>query len=280
MDTGLIEYTTATRMAAVYKSSVARIKELIVELGQQCQALKAAFDDGHGYAFDVEVYWASTHSDANQSTADAVAAHMKRAAWRQLFEKLGIRKIMSSKRIEEMDAATGLGRSRYGNDPIQELPDIDEETIIGVLRGMVSSAGEFLEEAIHEEYDFWKPSKDHADYVRNSEFRLNRRIIRPCIIERGYGKEFFRPSSYREQHVIALDNIFHALDGAGIPPGHYGPLAEAIRTSGPEGKFETAYFRGRCYKNGNLHLEFKRLDLLAKFNELAGRNRLPAPDDC
>lgn len=40
------------------------------------------------------------------------------------------------------------------------------------------------------------------------------------------------------------------------------------------GADETAYFRFRCFKNGNLHIEFKRLDLVARLNQVAGGARL------
>ena len=75
---------------------------------------------------------------------------------------------------------------------------------------------------------------------------------------------------------MALDNIFHRLDGKGVPSGHRGPLVDAINAC-TEGNntAETPYFKARCFLNRNLHLWFKRQDLLDKFNEIAGRNRLP-----
>ena len=73
---------------------------------------------------------------------------------------------------------------------------------------MVQSADEFMAEAIHEEYDFWKPSQHCADYVRNSEFKLNRKIIRPWMVERGWPGQSWRPTHEREKHIMALDNSF------------------------------------------------------------------------
>src|SRR5436190_20361060 len=37
---------------------------------------------------------------------------------------------------------------------------------------------------------------------------------------------------------------------------------------------ETDYFKFRCFRNRNLHQEFKRLDLVAKLNAIAGGMRL------
>jgi hypothetical protein len=45
---------------------------------------------------------------------------------------------------------------------------------------------------------------------------------------------------------------------------------EASRT----GSGETEYFRFKCCRNHNLHLEFKRLDLVEKLNAIAGGMRL------
>lgn len=273
-DTELIEFRTAESMAAVYRTSVARLQELIVEIGEESRKLQEAF--GERYSFDVDVYFDGSHKDANKETAEEVAGVMKRAAWGGLINKLGIRKVMSSKRQHELDEAISGRRNRnsYGGEPIQELPEITEQTIMEVLLGMCQSAEEFLGEAIREEYDFFKPSKHFADYKRNSEFTLNRKIIRPWMVERQWGGGW-RPMYQQESHLSALDNIFHMLDGQGFPKGYRGPLCDSIWAS-QDGKFETDYFVGQCYKNGNLHLEFKRADLLEKFNQIAGRNRLPS----
>lgn len=37
-----------------------------------------------------------------------------------------------------------------------------------------------------------------------------------------------------------------------------------------KGVGETEMFAFRCFRNGNLHLRFKRLDLLKRLNEIAG----------
>ena len=52
-------------------------------------------------------------------------------------------------------------------------------------------------------------------------------------------------------------------------------LKTAIESANPEDpRFETEYFSGRSYRNGNMHLEFRRPDLVAKLNSLAGGRNL------
>jgi hypothetical protein len=47
-----------------------------------------------------------------------------------------------------------------------------------------------------------------------------------------------------------------------------------------DGTAEIEYFKFRCFANRNLHLEFKRLDLVAKLNAVAGGMRLRSePED-
>jgi hypothetical protein len=87
-------------------------------------------------------------------------------------------------------------------------------------------------------------------------------------VERCWGRKSFRVHYNREADVTAIDGVFHVLDGKGVMREHKGPLCRAIEAS-PDGRGETDYFRFRCFKNRNLHLEMKRLDLVRQLNLLA-----------
>ena len=73
--------------------------------------------------------------------------------------------------------------------------------------------------------------------------------------------------------LMAIDKVFHLLDGQGIPEGYEGPLIDALQTAG-DGKGETNYFVFQCYQNTNIHLTFKRLDLVKLLNQVAGGGAL------
>lgn len=77
---------------------------------------------------------------------------------------------------------------------------------------------------------------------------------------------------YRQsQKLIALENVFNALDGKGqISKSWQSELDQAIDAMPPGAKRgETSLFEFTCHKNKNLHLTFKRLDLLQRFNQMA-----------
>ena len=78
-----------------------------------------------------------------------------------------------------------------------------------------------------------------------------------------------------ENELRALDNVFHLLDGKPLSAYRNGDLTNAIQESA-RGIGETEFFRFKCHINHNLHLEFKRMDLVLLLNEVGGRG-LPMP---
>lgn len=100
-------------------------------------------------------------------------------------------------------------------------------------------------------------------------------MILPWAVEAwGFGHPFHVSYGHHDAQLRAIENVFSALDGKGsISKTHNGLLVDAINQSA-DGRGETDYFRFRCFKNRNLHLEFRRLDLLARFNQIAGGARL------
>jgi hypothetical protein len=275
----LVPYTTAEHLAAEYRECTARIREAANILTEQSARLQAAFSFQGKFDrcnFLIELAYGS--GSQNTRKIDDILHSMKLAAWGAIIEKLNIRRLMSSKRIKELDEA--LGRSASGryqgrrgddNEGPPNFPEITPETIIAVASGFVASANEFLEEAVAEEYDFWRP-RQADEYKTNAvAWKLTRKIIRGWIVEHGYGGSGYRCNYSYQAHVTALDNIFHMLDGKGPVPEYKGSLVSAIETS-PDGRGETDYFRFKCYGNRNLHLEFKRQDLLDMFNQIAAKS--------
>jgi hypothetical protein len=97
---------------------------------------------------------------------------------------------------------------------------------------------------------------------------VRRKVILPYRVERAWNSKRFRPNYHGQQELTALDGVFHLLDGKGVLRGHRGPLIKAIEAS-EDGRGETDYFAFRCFKNGNLHLTMKPLDLVKELNGLA-----------
>lgn len=264
--TELTTYETASELAATYVDAVEKITTAITVLSEQSNRLTKSFFSSYDFGIGLTV--ASDRYAASEANIEAIKTHLHRCAWRVLINKLGITKLMSAKRHREiLDALDGKGNIA------QVLPPITPESIRSVMSGFIQSADEFLDEAIKEQFDYWRPWNDRHEYKTNSTLKLNRKIIRKFCVERGYLTNF-RCSHRSRENITALDNIFHMLDGKGVMKGHNGPLAAAIETCRDDGRGQTDYFAFRCFKNGNLHLEFLRQDLLDEFNQRAGKARL------
>lgn len=85
-----------------------------------------------------------------------------------------------------------------------------------------------------------------------------------------------------EERLSALENVFTSLDGRGsVTKNYYSAISTAIKAA-PKAETcqgETPYFAFRGFRNGNLHLRIKRLDLLARFNRMAGGANLRPKED-
>jgi hypothetical protein len=252
---------TAAHMAREYTEATAAIARLMVALEEQTARLHAAFtpDSGSDYnAFDLRFSFDSDHY-IKAEDAPKLVAKMNRRAWQALANRLGIRNVMSVAKRKEFEHQLQQG----------DLPEITEDTIVGILLGLAGQAKDFATEAAREVFDILRPRKGWGgEYKTNDAFRVGRKVILVYRVERCWDGKKFRPNYHREQELTAIDGVFHLLDGQGVMREHRGPLVQAIEAA-PEGKGETTYFRFKCFKNGNLHLEMKRLDLVKELNRLA-----------
>jgi hypothetical protein len=104
------------------------------------------------------------------------------------------------------------------------------------------------------------------------------KVILHYWVEESYpGSGKIQPAYRWQAEYVALENVFSALDGKGSIARNYRTELETAMRVSAQG--ETTYFRYRACKNRNLHLEFKRLDLLQKFNAIAGGKRLRKGQD-
>jgi hypothetical protein len=153
----------------------------------------------------------------------------------------------------------GLSRA-FGN--VDKLVDELTKEIFDWLRPRVDSDGR---------------SYNGGKYKTNNREVIGSRVIRSLMVERAYNGGFHvRYDGESSQRLRTLENLFRALDGKGSTgTGYQSELQTAIERE-KRGDGQTEYFRFKACKNGNLHIEFLRADLLAELNRRAGgRNFRP-----
>lgn len=262
--TELVKRKTLAAMVQAYNDSVADIREGYRLLDQAKERLVSAFDDGNGYCFDTNPR-SIDHCYGGNTWTDRVLNKIKCAAWRKLMGKMNLKKYLSSKRARELDAQL---------EKPSELPVIDTDTIIGMIENASSNLDDYIVEAVVEVFDMLRPRRGWDDYKTNDVFQVGPKVILTAFYPNQWGNKPHIDHG-REQDFRNLDNVFHLLDGKGPVSSHYGPLVDATR--GAEVEFgewhKTVYFEFKIFKNGNIHIKFRRLDLVEELNRRGGEGR-------
>lgn len=199
-----------------------------------------------------------TFSDPSDEILD-----LRRQLWGALMERLEVRRMLSIERTRKLD------------EWLKETKDeITIDAVMAIFTQYVRELPDILSEAVGEVYDWLRPR--NSELVTNTQYELGERVVLEGILDSWWIKHSGAPqvSHYREAYTRALDNVFAALDGKGsISKSYRGELNDAV-SKAKSGRGETEYFEFRWFKNGNLHLRMRRMDLVAKFNQLAGGRRL------
>jgi len=227
--------------------------------------LKHFFED-NGRCFSVRP--SGRYSSAEFSDPKDAIESLKRQTWGALAARLELRKILSLKRITELDRQIETGEG---------LPEINAANVLAMLETNLNQRGQFLQEKVLEVYEKLRPARsDLKTNIKSCAAGVGKKVILTWYAVDSRYDGGFKVNYNRQDELRALDQVFHLLDGATQPDDYNGELSNAIQlqTSSTNNAFETPYFQGRCFRNGRLHLTFRRDDLLAKFNLIAGGNRL------
>ena len=258
-DQQLARRATIDEVVRVYERAAADIRAAFDLVANAEKALNEAFTLGSHLTINVQDYRRSLDFEDPERSLVTV----RHAVWRALIERLEVRRMMSIRRWEELE--------KQINE--HDLPEITRQSVADLVNGFASNLSTMLEEAVEEVFDWLRPHG--SKYKRNSELEVPAKLVITYVVAPGWGPSKFRLNEHRSQKFVALENVVSALDGRGQIAKQYNSAIEnTIREPSFSGLGETEYFRFRAFKNGNLHLEWKRLDLLSRFNAIAGGRRL------
>jgi hypothetical protein len=260
IDTGVIERESLDVMVQAYKTASNEIDQAFDLLNTARTRLIAAFGENVS-RFDL-VYQMRYHSKPED-----LKNLVKKEAWEAILDRIEVKKFMSNADLEKLDRS-------FQN--VKNIPELDMQTVNEIIIGMMNTAPDYAKAMALEAYDILMPGRSSSNKYKtnksNARSRLGSKVILTWqwLDTYHYGNRF-SVNTYRVRDLICIDKVFHALDGQGIPKGYRSTLVDAINCTPLElGVGETDYFKFKCYLNGNLHLYFKRLDLVQKLNQIAG----------
>jgi hypothetical protein len=168
--------------------------------------------------------------------------------WRKLLGMSGYKSLMDAKAIAEFE------------EQMREAPhELTAENVYATLEGLRSMSPQLFTRGVVNVF-----RQLQSSYRSNKSFRVNERIIYYL------GGPYDYYCNARDNELNDVDRVFHLLDGRD-PPTEYGHrLAYVVRESARarKGHVETNYYKLKIFRNGNLHIYFKRRDLLDKVNKL------------
>ena len=259
---------TAIRPHLTVKELVRQYEAAERDIIAGCALINGAVSDLSDVCFD-KIYLCDYHGRSVNLRHKDVLVGLRRQVWGYIIERLDIRRVMSVAAWEKLNQQL--------NDHREDPPPITEEMVSQMAAQYRNKIPEMLEEAIVEVFDWLRPWR--GDYKTNSREVVGPKVILEYVVDDQFLNHWKVNYNYK-QRLSALERVFKSLDGKGQTTDHYtSNLEEAIsKTPKTERGGETEYFKFKCYLNRNLHVEFKRKDLLAKFNAIAGGSNLRSGD--
>lgn len=193
---------------------------------------------------------------------DGIRRRVDGYAWKSLQKVSGLRNLMDATAHEQ-----------FSKKLDEEPPAFTVDNAVATFASLAAQAPEIFERSLVAVFE----RLNTRDYKTNSAFRIGPRIILTYCFH-SYGWSHW--GSKREL-MADLDRIMHVLDGK--KPPEAGNAADYISAqyNAKETTAVTEYFEARMFRgNGNLHLKFRRPDLLEKANRIIAKHYGTAiPDD-
>jgi hypothetical protein len=205
----------------------------------------------------------NSYMSFDKETLAKVLEDARRQTWSGVIDKLNVRGMMDSERRKKLDKQLETGEG---------LPQITTEAVLDVIHGMIGQLGDFAESVVREAFELMRRKSDGYKSTDQS-WKIGHKVVLGWMCERGYSGKPFRLCYRAEDDARTIENAFRLLDGKGPIQTHTAEFAGVLNSS-DTGEGETEYFRFRAHKNGNLHMWFKRMDLVDKMNASAGGARV------
>lgn len=251
-------------LVAIYERAERDIRDGFALIARAEQSLNDAFTLASWRTIRVGDH----HQRMNFNDVESAVREARRGVWESLLERLEIRRFSSIKEWEKLSKEVHEGR---------EVPEVTAENVAAMAKQFRDKLPEMLQAAVTEVFEWLTPQ--WSRHKTNSKLELKKRVVITYALDTWQGRVLgeWKIGYNVAQRFSAMENVFTSLDGKGqVTKTHLSAIDTTMRQI-PRGEpcvGETPYFAFRGFLNGNLHLTFKRLDLLKRFNMIAGGARL------
>lgn len=230
-----------------YEAICAMVDEAWAILKQADDRLKRAIGGHDKYSGDL----ATWKLNAEMVT---LKPGLKEKFWTHVITRSGIKNVMHHRVRRELENQMRDNRT---------MPEFSVEVVHATLYGWAESSQDVFTQMCQETFRLFLPWREK--YKTNKLHRIDKRIV----MDGAMGWYSSSVGEHATEKLRDLDRIFHQLDGKS-PPEYPHDLVSVINDEArlKNEDAETEYFYARWYQNKNIHLTFKRLDLLSEFNRI------------
>jgi hypothetical protein len=109
-----------------------------------------------------------------------------------------------------------------------------------------------------------------GNYQTNDAFKIGRKVIMAGMMQIRYSGGLEFRYGWSDDQINDVDRVIKTLDGKKHTPRELS--CAMVGSFGKKEIYEDEYYRAKAYRNSNLHLEFKRGDLVDKINGLIAKH--------
>lgn len=173
---------------------------------------------------------------------------LDRMYWRQSFDHTGLMQLLDAR-----------SRERFDRDLQDNPPAFTMENVQASFLDLSQRAEQMFEDGVVNVF-----RRLSSRYSTNDGFKIGNKVVMTYMVEARWSRGLQLRHGHSEDEINDIDRVFKTFDGKRHEAR---ALSCAMNNSLQDGGYyEDEYFAAKAYKNGNLHLRFKRLDLVDRVN--------------
>ncbi len=200
--------------------------------------------------------------DCRMPSLEGECLEIERVAWRKFIDDLQLRPLLSIEARAKLDKQLDEHTRGYGRE--QPLPPFTEANVYGFFEQTCANIPNLINEALREVFKWLTPSQRWTGCKTSNEFKIGRKVVL-CYVARTHYSGNFEVDYDRRPQVDALGNAISMLDGKGVRKTAYTDSWNRAWEKGEQ--YDDDYLTAKAFMNRNVHITFKRLDLIEKINQ-------------
>lgn len=239
--------------------AMAKIEQAVRTLQEAKSMLNAAHIGAPFIAVNHRYDRAVAHVDHLGEFLEECQKQIDQSAWSYLMAQSGLRTFMDARARKEWDEQ--IERRAF--------PEFTVENVANTFATIHGQRGDLFERGVIE---CFRGLSWH--YATNSPCRFGKRIVITYFASKSMGpKRWQHVNQHAADRLDDLTRCLSVLDGKPEPDHREGIWSAAFKAEQDRTyAFETEYLRVKWFKNGNAHIEFKRMDLVEQMNRIIARH--------